>query len=60
MTNPSEPADLADHPVVITWPVQWGDQDAFGHVNNVVYFRWMESARIAYFRQAGVESAAAQ
>ncbi len=27
-------------------PVQWGDQDAFGHVNNVVYFRWLESARI--------------
>jgi len=46
-----------DHPLVLTWPVQWGDQDAFGHVNNVVYFRWMESARIAYFRQAGVPSA---
>ena len=27
-------------------PVQWGDQDAFGHVNNVVYFRWFESSRI--------------
>lgn len=27
-------------------PVQWGDQDAFGHVNNVMYFRWFESARI--------------
>lgn len=27
-------------------PVQWGDQDAFGHVNNVVYLRWFESARI--------------
>jgi acyl-CoA thioester hydrolase len=59
MTNPLQPAELAGHPVVITWPVQWGDQDAFGHVNNVVYFRWMESARIAYFREAGVPSAAA-
>ncbi len=27
-------------------PVQWGDQDAFGHVNNVVYFRWFESSRV--------------
>lgn len=27
-------------------PVQWGEQDAFGHVNNVTYFRWLESARI--------------
>ena len=35
-------------PVWVTLPVQWGDQDAFGHVNNTVYFRWFESARIAY------------
>jgi acyl-CoA thioester hydrolase len=60
MTNQSQPAELAGHPVVTTWPVQWGDQDAFGHVNNVVYFRWMESARIEYFGRAGVQSAAAQ
>jgi acyl-CoA thioester hydrolase len=42
------------HPHVVTLPVQWGDQDAFGHVNNVVYFRWMESARISYFQWAGL------
>ncbi len=60
MNIPTQPAELAGHPVVLTWPVQWGDQDAFGHVNNVVYFRWMESARIAYFRQAALPSAAAQ
>jgi acyl-CoA thioester hydrolase len=39
---------LAEFPVVILWPVQWGDQDAFGHVNNTVYLRWCESARIEY------------
>ncbi len=39
---------LAGFPVVIALPVQWGDQDALGHVNNTVYFRWFESARIAY------------
>lgn len=46
---PELPTELAAHPFAISLPVQWGDQDAFGHVNNVVYFRWMESARIAYF-----------
>jgi acyl-CoA thioester hydrolase len=35
-------------PVWIVLPIQWGDQDAFGHVNNTVYLRWFESARIAY------------
>jgi acyl-CoA thioester hydrolase len=48
------PPQLADFPVVISWPVQWGDQDAFGHVNNTVYFRWFESGRIAYFDRLGV------
>lgn len=41
-------------PVTIELPVQWGDMDSFGHVNNVVYLRWFESARIAYFERAGI------
>lgn len=42
---------LQEYPVVIKLPVQWGDQDALGHVNNVVFFRWWESSRIAYAEQ---------
>ncbi len=45
---------LEGYPVTIALPVQWGDQDAFGHVNNTVYFRWFESARIAYFQRIGL------
>jgi len=30
-------------------PVRWGDMDAMGHVNNTVYFRFMEQARISWF-----------
>jgi acyl-CoA thioester hydrolase len=55
MSELDRPPDMPSHPVVITFPVQWGDQDAFGHVNNVVYFRWFESARIHYFRQLNLE-----
>lgn len=40
---------LAGFPVRIEIPVAWGEMDAFGHVNNVAYFRYFESARIAYF-----------
>jgi len=45
---------LTGFPVYITLTVQWGDQDAFGHVNNTVYLRWFESARIAYSDRAGL------
>ncbi len=27
---------------VTTMPIRWGDMDAYGHVNNTVYFRYME------------------
>ncbi len=33
--------------------VRWGDMDAMGHVNNAVYFRYMESLRIAWMTHAG-------
>jgi acyl-CoA thioester hydrolase len=32
-------------------PIRWGDMDAFGHVNNTTYFRYMEQARIEWFAQ---------
>ncbi len=35
-------------------PVRWGDMDALGHVNNAVYFRYMESVRIDWFQSIGV------
>jgi len=55
MTPPAKTPLLADYPVVFSLPLQWGDQDAFGHVNNVVYFRWFESARVVYLDQSGLD-----
>lgn len=40
---------LKDFPVVIETPIAWGEMDAFQHVNNVVYFRYFESVRVACF-----------
>ena len=34
-------------------PIRWGDMDAFGHVNNTVYFRYMEQARIEWITSLG-------
>lgn len=48
------PLVLERFPVTVTLPVQWGEMDAYGHVNNVVYLRYFEGARIAYFRALGL------
>ncbi len=53
--NENLPESLKDYPIVLTLPILWGDQDAFGHVNNVVYFRWCESARVAYLDDTGLQ-----
>ena len=34
-------------------PIRWGDMDAMGHVNNTVYFRYLESLRIEWFNSIG-------
>ncbi len=39
------------HEMVI--PIRWGDMDAMGHVNNTVYFRYFEIARLAWFDRIG-------
>jgi acyl-CoA thioester hydrolase len=45
---------LTGYPVVSTIPVLWGDQDAFGHANNLAYLRWSENARIEYLLRVGM------
>ena len=49
MTNPL----LSAYPVVVELPVFWGDMDWFRHVNNIVFFRYFESARIEYLERIG-------
>jgi acyl-CoA thioester hydrolase len=34
-------------------PIRWGDMDAMGHVNNTVYFRYMEQARVEWLETLG-------
>jgi acyl-CoA thioester hydrolase len=46
-------SDAAPDPVVIRFPMHWGEMDAMGHANNAVYFRWFESGRLAYFERIG-------
>ena len=37
------------HETVI--PIRWGDMDAMGHVNNTIYFRYLEIVRIEWLHR---------
>ncbi len=46
-------ADVVMHEVDIA--VRWGDMDAYQHVNNTIYFRYMEQCRLEWFAKLGFE-----
>ena len=37
----------------MTMPIRWGDMDAMGHVNNTIYFRYMETVRLEWLFKIG-------
>lgn len=43
-----------EYAIIVKQDVIWGDMDAFNHVNNTVYFRYFEDARMAFFEKTGV------
>ncbi len=55
--NAASDLPIADERVLIldvSIPLAWGEMDAFGHANNVAYFRWLETARMHYLRRIGI------
>ena len=48
--------EIPDHKKLVfemTMPMRWGDMDAMGHVNNTVYFRYFEIARLEWLQRVG-------
>lgn len=48
------PDELSYYPVIHHQPIHWGEMDAFNHLNNVVYYRYAETARIGYLQTLGM------
>lgn len=43
--------EIPDHKILVhevSLPILWGDMDSLGHVNNTIYFRYMEQARVSW------------
>jgi len=47
---------LSKYKIIKKYKVHWGQMDAARHVNNTVYLRWAESARITYFEAMGMDT----
>ena len=40
----------------MSMPLRWGDMDAMGHINNTLYFRYMEIARLEWMFKVGAST----
>ncbi len=47
---------LTEFPTTVNQDVTWGEMDAFGHINNTVYFRYFETVRMNFFEKSGVNA----
>ena len=50
-TEHNKPEGTPLHDMLIM--VRWGDMDALGHVNNIMYFRFFETVRMSWFESLG-------
>ena len=48
------PATRSDFKVWRTFTTRWADNDAYGHVNNTVYYEWFDSAVNAWMVEQGM------
>jgi acyl-CoA thioester hydrolase len=46
---------LKDFKIKVQMPVEWGDIDVYGHINNVTYFRYFQEARVEYYEKVGIK-----
>jgi acyl-CoA thioester hydrolase len=45
---------MPDWTTEVSFDIHWGEMDALGHVNNIRYIAWFETARIALFERLGM------
>ena len=57
MTLMSERPSIVDYPFVTAITTRWSDNDIYGHINNVVFYSYFDSAANLYLIQAGLDIA---
>lgn len=41
-------------PIKLQLRIDWSEMDLFGHVNNVAFFKYIQSSRVNYWEQTGL------
>lgn len=54
MSQKKTPTAKADYPRIVVMPTRWGDNDSYGHMNNVVYYSFFDSAVNKHLIENGV------
>ncbi|RZT93741.1 acyl-CoA thioesterase [Rivibacter subsaxonicus] len=52
-TDRPQPRPRGDFRVFRTIPTRWADNDAYGHINNVVYYAWFDTVVNAHLVERG-------
>ena len=50
----ADPRPRSEYRAWRTIPTRWADNDAYGHVNNVVHYAWFDTAVNAWLIEAGL------
>ena len=43
-------------PVSLSLRLDWSEQDSFGHINNVAYFKYIQASRVNYWERLGLNA----
>ena len=45
---------MTKYPIEVELRIDWSEQDLYGHVNNITYFKYTQAARLEYLEKIGL------
>ena len=49
-------ADTRNFPVKLHLRLDWSEMDMYGHINNVMFFKFVQASRVGFWQKAGLEN----
>ena len=55
-TQMEKPTHIQHFPLKLHLRLDWSEMDMYGHINNVMFFKYIQASRINFWQTAGLES----